>query len=69
MRQSFSRPGADGGQMEVEEAFADYRDVDGIKVPFTAELTHNGRQVLTRTLTDVKFNAPVDPQLFARPTQ
>ncbi len=55
--------------MQVEETFSDYRDIDGIKVPFTAELLHNGRAVLTRTLTDVKFNAPVDPQLFTRPAQ
>jgi zinc protease len=67
VRQSFSRPGPEGGQMQVEETFSDYRDVDGIKVPFTAELTHNGRVVLTRTITDVTFNAPVDPQLFTRP--
>jgi hypothetical protein len=53
--------------MQVEEAFSDYRDVAGIKVPFTAELTHNGRAVLTRTLTAVNFNAPVDSQLFTRP--
>ncbi len=67
VRQSFSRPGPEGGQMQVEEAFSDYRDVDGIKVPYTAELTHNGRAVLTRTLTAVNFNAPVDSQLFTRP--
>ena len=67
-RQSFTREGPDGRPMTIEEAFSDYRDVDGIKVPFTAELTHDGRQVLTRTLTVVKFNAPVDLKLFARST-
>ena len=66
-RQSFSREGPDGRPMIIEEAFSDYRDVDGIKVPFTAELTHDGRQILTRTLTVVRFNAPVDSKLFSRP--
>jgi zinc protease len=69
VRQSFSRPGPDGREMQVTESFSDYREIDGIKVPFTAELTHNGRSVLTRTLTTVTFNAPVDPQLFTRPAQ
>jgi hypothetical protein len=68
-RQSFSRESPDGGRMTTEEVFSDYRDVDGIKVPFTAELMHDGRPVLTRTLTEVRFNAPVDPTLFTRPTQ
>jgi zinc protease len=69
-RQSFSREDPEGGaRMMTEEVFSDYRDVDGIKVPFTAEVLHDGRPVLTRTLTDVKFNAPVDPSLFARPSK
>ena len=66
-RQAFSRPGPDGKPIQAEESFSDYREVDGIKVPFTAELSHNGRPVLTRTLTDVTFNAPVDPKLFEKP--
>jgi zinc protease len=68
VRQAFPRPGPDGRELQAEEAFSDYRDVGGIKVPFVAELMHNGRPVLTRTLTDVKFNTPVDLKLFSRPT-
>jgi zinc protease len=67
-RQAFSREGPDGKRMNAEESFSDYRDVDGIKVPFTAALTHDGRPVLTRVLTDVKFNTPVDLKLFSRPS-
>lgn len=66
-RQTFSRLGPDGSTVQAEEAFSDYREVDGIKVPFIAELSHNGRPVLTRTLTQVRFNAPVDPKLFEKP--
>jgi hypothetical protein len=67
-RQSFSREAPDGGRRTADEAFSDYRDIDGIKVPFTAQLTHDGRPVLTRVLTDVKFNTPVDLKLFSRPS-
>jgi hypothetical protein len=68
VKQRFSRLGPDGKPMDAEESFSNYRDVDGIKVPFTAELTHNGRPVLTRELTDVKFNTTIDLKLFERPS-
>jgi zinc protease len=67
VRQRFSRPGPDGSTMQAEETFSDYKPVDGIQVPFTAEVSFDGRPVLTRTLTAVKFNTAVDPKLFARP--
>jgi zinc protease len=67
VRQRFSRAGPDGGTMQAEETFSDYRPVDGIQVPFTAEVSIDGRPVLTRTLTEVKFNTAVDPKLFSRP--
>jgi photosynthetic reaction center cytochrome c subunit len=48
--------------------FEDYRDVDGVKVPFiirySAIDTYNS---WTRTFTDIKRNSPVDDTLFARP--
>lgn len=66
-RQTFTVPGPDGRPVATEEVFSDYRDVDGIQVPFRAELRSAGRPVLTRTLTAVSLNAPVDDSLFARP--
>ena len=48
--------------------FEDYRDVDGVKVPFTIRSsvidTYYG---WTRTFTEIKRNAPVDEKLFAKP--
>ena len=66
-RQTFSAPGPDGRPMQAEEVFSDYRAIDGIQVPFTAEVLRNGRTILQRTLTQVRFNTDVDPKLFARP--
>jgi zinc protease len=68
VRQTYSTPGPDGKEMQTEETFSDYRAIDGIKVPFKADLVQNGRPILTRTLTSVKFNETIDPKLFARPT-
>jgi zinc protease len=66
-RQAFSAQGADGRSVLAEEAFSDYRTVDGVRVPFKAEVMRNGKTILERTLKDVKFNTEIDPKLFARP--
>jgi hypothetical protein len=65
--QVFSKPGPSGKPQRSEELFSDYRLVDGIQVPFQARLIQNGRAVLTRTITSVRFNSPVSDTLFARP--
>jgi zinc protease len=69
VRQTFSTTGPDGRAVQAEEVFSEYRDVDGIQVPFRAEVLRNGRPILERTLTQVQFNTELDPKLFARPQQ
>ena len=44
----------------------DYRDVDGVKVPFRMQRTEKGA-VINIHLTQVKFNAPVDDSEFVKP--
>jgi zinc protease len=66
-RQIFSVPGPDGRRVRAEEAWSDYRTVDGIAVPFEARLSHDARPVLSRTIIQVAFNAPVAESLFERP--
>jgi zinc protease len=67
-RQSFETAGPEGRPVQVEEAFSDYRAVNGVMVPFKAELVRNGRLMLTRTLRSVTLNSPVDEALFQRPS-
>jgi zinc protease len=66
-RQSFSTAGADGKPVQADEVFADYRRVDGVQVPFRADVQRSGQVILSRTLTQVSLNTPVDDALFARP--
>jgi hypothetical protein len=48
--------------------FEDYRDVDGVKVPFTVRvLSVEPGLVSTRTYTEIKLNAPVDDSKFKMP--
>lgn len=49
--------------------FEDYRDVDGIKLPFTWRISsiEVGNPVSTRTFSEIKLNAPVDESKFNMP--
>lgn len=54
------------GRMPVQIDYADYRDVDGSKIPFRWTLSRpNGR--FTIQLNEVKANVPVDDSKFAKP--
>jgi hypothetical protein len=46
--------------------YGDYRDVSGIKVPFSVQYSTN-IAVTTEKFTDVKINAPVQDTIFAKP--
>ena len=50
--------------------FEDYRDVDGVKIPFTIRYSAiDTYDSWTRTFTEIKRNAVVDDALFKLPTQ
>jgi hypothetical protein len=66
-KQAFTTTGADGMPLDVEEVFSDYRTVNGVRVPFEAQLMHNGQPIMKRTLKSVAFNGQVSETLFARP--
>ncbi|HEU4390489.1 MAG TPA: hypothetical protein VFV34_21980 [Blastocatellia bacterium] len=54
------------GAEEVETSIEDYRDVDGIKVPFTIRRTTPNFS-FTVKLTEITQNAPIDDAKFAKP--
>ncbi len=54
------------GDNPTQIDYSDYRDVDGVKVPFRWTLSRpNGR--FTIQVKDVKQNVPVDDAKFAKP--
>ena len=67
VRQRFDAPGPDGKPVDAEEVFSDYRSVSGVQVPYRAVVRRAGRVILSRTLTQVALNTPIDDTLFARP--
>lgn len=53
-------------EIEQTTTFADYRAVDGVKLPFRLRIS-SPVQSLSITFTDVKHNVPIDQALFKKP--
>jgi len=52
------------GQLPEQFDFEDYRDVNGVKVPFTIRSSNlNARATMTRKFTEIQHNTPVDDKL------
>ena len=55
------------GPVPTEINYGDYRDVAGVKMPFTWTVSQTYMQ-MTITLTGISPNVAVDPQVFAKPS-
>ena len=57
------------GMIPDQVDFEDYREIDGVKFPFTARAStiEVGNPVSTRTFTEIKVNAAVDEAKFKMP--
>lgn len=55
------------GPQETLEVWSDFREVDGVKVPFHSVTYQDGAKFADQTLKEVKLNVPVDPALFSKP--
>ena len=56
------------GELEQTNDLLDYRDVDGVKIPFRVRAS-SSVQNYTITIDKVEHNAAVDEALFAKPAQ
>jgi len=56
------------GTIPEQVDFSDYRDVDGLKMPFTIRVsTVDPTYSVVRKFTEIKLNVPVDPKRFTKP--
>jgi zinc protease len=62
------RYAAGGDPRIVEEAFSDYRDVEGVKVAFKTIVRTSGAALVERVVRSFRYNVPIDPALFTRPS-
>jgi zinc protease len=65
LRATYPAPGLSG---EVEEAFSDYRDVNGLQVAFAVTLKHPQLGTMKRVIRKFDYNTPLDPALFTKPS-
>ena len=54
------------GLLPREEDYSDYRDIEGVKVPFTV-VSRSSRGQSTERLADVRVNVALPPDAFVRP--
>ncbi len=58
---------AQGQTVDAETVFSDYRDVNGIKMPFKMSQSANGQPGIEMTYDTIQFDVPVDNAIFAKP--
>jgi len=56
-----------GQQVLLVSEPSDYREVDGIKLPFSVKQIANGNPISQLTIDKVEFNVPVDEGIFKMP--
>lgn len=56
------------GKTQLTMEFDDYREVDGVKLPFTRRWSRQGF-TLTYRFDEIKHNVPIDDKLFDKPAQ
>ena len=54
------------GEIEQTADSSDFREVDGVKVPFSVRLT-NAMQGVSMTFTKVENNVALDDKVFVKP--
>jgi Photosynthetic reaction centre cytochrome C subunit len=57
------------GVIPQQTDFDDYREVDGLRLPFTITMAYAdpGSRPITRKFAEIKFNVPVDESKFEKP--
>ena len=55
------------GPADLEELLSDYRDVDGVKIPFKVETFADGKRQSLTTISSVKINSGVKDDVFKKP--
>jgi outer membrane lipoprotein-sorting protein len=53
----------------LEQEFSDYRDVQGLKLPFMVRTLQNGVRVAEIKIDTIEVNAPIDEALFKKPSK
>ncbi|HXE91223.1 MAG TPA: pitrilysin family protein [Terriglobales bacterium] len=57
------------GPVDRVEDYSDWREVDGLRVPFKSKSTDNGAEVGSSEKLELEVNPVIDPKLFEKPAE
>ncbi len=57
----------EGSIVEGETILSDYRDINGIKVPFMTEVRYGGQTLMTNLIEKVEFDVMIEDRFFSIP--
>jgi outer membrane lipoprotein-sorting protein len=58
-----------GGEVEIESYMSDYKEVDGLMIPFAMEQKVGGQSIFKMVFDSIKINQAVDDKIFDFPQQ
>ena len=61
-RQLYKETNMGGPPSEVTETFSDWRDVDGVKLPFKVLIEQNGKKTGEAAVSEIKLNSGLKPE-------
>jgi zinc protease len=61
-RQVYKETNMGGPPSEVTETFSDWRDVDGVKLPFKVLIEQNGKKTGEAAVSEIKLNSGLKPE-------
>jgi hypothetical protein len=56
-----------GSEVELEIYYDDYRNIDGVLLPFKIEQRFNNQTGMVINIKEIKFNLEVDDKIFDKP--
>jgi hypothetical protein len=65
LKLSFQQSPGEGGS-SIEEVFSDWRDVDGIRLPFHWEVMQGDKKAAGITVNDYKINSGLTPEVLGQ---
>ena len=67
LKSAYQGAAMSGAPAEVEEIFSDYREVDGIRIPFKTKILQNGKDFAELTLSEAAYNSGLDQETLSKP--
>ena len=67
LKQSYQSSAITGSPSQVEQVFSDYRDVDGLRVPFKVTVLANGEEFAQVEVGEIRYNTGLEKAALMKP--